>query len=51
MPLKKGNSKVAVSSNIRELRKAGRPQKVAVATALNMARKSRAKAFKKRGKT
>lgn len=47
MPLKKGSSKKTVSANISELRKAGRPQKQAVAIAMDAARKSRAK--KKRG--
>ena len=41
MPLKKGKSKKVVSSNIRELRKSGYPQKQAVAIALNQKRKKR----------
>jgi hypothetical protein len=39
MPLKKGNSRAAVSSNIRELKATGRPQKQAVAIALATARR------------
>ena len=41
MPLKRGKSKAAVSSNIRTLKKEGRPQKQAVAIALNVAGKSK----------
>lgn len=43
MPLKKGTSRKVVSGNIKREIKAGRPQKQAVAIALNTARKSGAK--------
>jgi len=42
MPLKKGSSQKTISSNIRELMDTGRPQKQAVAIALNVAREARA---------
>lgn len=41
MPLKKGSSKATVSKNIKELKASGRPQKQAVAIALDTARKSK----------
>lgn len=43
MPLKKGSSQTTISSNIRELIHSGRPQKQAIAIALNTARQTRAK--------
>ena len=43
MPLKSGSSKAAISSNIRTELAAGKPQKQAVAIALNVARKGGSK--------
>ena len=43
MPLSKGKSKKAISQNIKTEMAAGKPQKQAVAIALNTARKSGAK--------
>lgn len=48
MPLKKGTSKKIVASNIREMKSSGRPQKQAVAAALDTARRSGAKIPKKK---
>lgn len=48
MPLNKGKSKKAVSENIKTEMAAGKPQKQAVAIALNTARKAGAKIPKKK---
>jgi hypothetical protein len=48
MPLKRGSSKKVISANIRELRHSGRPQRQAIAIAMEKAGKSRKK--KKRRK-
>jgi Family of unknown function (DUF6496) len=48
MPLDKGKSKKAISKNIKTEMEAGKPQKQAVAIALNTARKAGAKIPKKR---
>lgn len=47
MPLKKGTSKAVVSANIRREIAAGKPQKQAVAIALNQKRSSAGKGRKK----
>ena len=46
MPLKKGYSKAAASSNIKREMDAGKPQKQSVAIALDTARKAATKAGK-----
>lgn len=48
MPLTKGKSKTVISKNISELAHSGRPQKQAVAIALNTAGKSRKPRTRKR---
>lgn len=50
MPLSKGTSRESVSKNIKTEMKHGKPQKQAVAIALNQARKSGARIPKKNGK-
>ena len=49
MPLKKGKSKKAISSNIATLRKEGKPEKQAITIAMSKAGKPGKKGGKKHG--
>jgi len=47
MPLNRSKSKKAVSENIRELRRSGKPHRQAIAIALDAAGKSKNKLYRK----
>lgn len=51
MPLIEGHDPFTIASNIRQLRREGRPNDVAVSTALSMAERSRKKLGRKGGQT
>lgn len=50
MPLERGDSRKVISDNIREMMRAGHPQRQAVAAALSNARKTKHKRKVHRGK-
>jgi len=50
MPLKRGYSRKTISKNIRTMMREGRPQKQAVAIALNTARRAKRSKSKRRRK-
>jgi len=50
MPLKRGSSRKVISSNIRTEMRAGKPQKQAIAIAMDKAGKARKKRKKRKGK-